>query len=124
MQNQTVNETYLSHLILLSKEQDDEDLVTQLFQNLQSEYLLFMKDCAPLIGESAQRKEFQNRIHKLKNNFYNLGCEEAGSILEEMYQLLKSESPETEQIRTKWADFEQNAQKTFSHLKKTIEAQH
>lgn len=56
MQHHLVNEEYLSTLIDMTREQNDEGLIRQLFQNLQNEYHLFLRDCAPLISQPAQKK--------------------------------------------------------------------
>ena len=120
MEHELINQEYLTNLIALSREQKDDDLVAHLFQSLQREYDLFLTDCEPLIEKPDSRKEFQTRIHKLKNNFYNLGCEEAGADLEDMYQMLKADAPDQAGLHQAWDRFEKSAQLTFSFLKKSL----
>lgn len=116
-----VNEDYLSNLIVLSKEQNDETFIAQLLQNLRHEFQLFSKDTRPWITDFSQKKEFQQRIHRLKNNFYNLGCEEAGAVLEEMYQALKVDQPDSSALQSMWTRFEHASELTFVELESTLQ---
>ena len=120
MEHELINQEYLLSLIDLSREQKDDNLVSHLFQSLQREYDLFLNDCKALIDLPLSRLEFQTRIHKLKNNFFNLGCEEAGADLEEMYQLLKEEKPDRSKLQTAWRRFEKSAEMTFSSLRESL----
>ena len=122
MQEQLVNEDYLNNLIQLSKSYQEEGLITQLFQKLQNEYHLFLNDCRSYLTDLSQKKEFLHRIHRLKNNFVNLGCEEAGGVLEKMYQTLKADLPDQEVLLKFWGDLETNAEMTFVHLRETLQS--
>lgn len=119
--NQLVNEDYLSNLIVLAREQQDEGLIPLLFQNLQAEYQAFSRDCRSWLETPERHVELQERIHRLKNNFFSLGCEEVGRLLEDLNQYLKVGSPERGVLASLWIRFESASDLTFQELRKKID---
>lgn len=119
MESSRINHEYLSQLFSISQEQQESDLVPQLYRSLLTEHERFLQDPVTLSVSDDRRKELQMRVHRLKNNYFNLGCEGVGSVLEEMYQALKTEEA-ARRLPQIWEKFREEAQVTLDHLRREI----
>lgn len=116
-----INHDYLSQLFEISREQSEDGLIDHLFRSLQAEHAEFVRH--PIVDARSpdERRELQSKVHRLKNVYFNLGCEQVGQILEDMYQALKSED-QTRRLPALWNDFTEEAQVTMDQLRREITA--
>lgn len=117
MEQVLINQEYLRELRHVADDQDESDLVMQLFRNLLKHRNEFLHQTQQLLSDEAK---LQFELHKLKNQFANLGCEAASKMLEEMYQLAKQH--ETEKVRERIGEFHQLSDETLEKLQ--IELNH
>lgn len=117
-----INLDYLSQLISVSREQDENDLIPQLFRTLQTEQENFFRNPIRVDDSPEERKKEQMRVHKLKNVYFNLGCEQVGHLLEEMYQALKEAKASRERIPKLWNEYKEEAQITMNELRAELAA--
>jgi hypothetical protein len=109
MQSELINASYIQELIELSQDQNEPGLVSQLFSRLeQSRNEFFLS-----VGDDSAQLAF--RLHKLKNQFANLGCLAASLLLEEMYQIAKNQN--VEGVRNLLPHFKQLSEETFQKLR-------
>lgn len=119
MNTQHINHEYLNQLVEMSREQDEDDLIDRLLKSLETEHAAFVRE--PILEASSpeRRNELQARVHKLKNVYFNLGCERVGHVLEEMYQALKTEE-DAQRLPQIWSDFIREADETKRVLRLEI----
>lgn len=117
-----VNSDYLSELAALAVEFRHDGLVGELYERLLAENARFLasRTTEHLSGE--ERRDLQNRAHALKNNYFNLGCEAVGRILDEMHEALKCEHRSREVLAALWSRFEKEASTTVALLRHEIAA--
>jgi hypothetical protein len=60
------------------------------------------------------REQISFQLHKLKNQFANLGCEAASQELEEMYQLARAK--DFDEVQKRLSKFEELSSQTFQKL--------
>lgn len=117
-----INHDYLSQLYAISKEQDETELIPKLFRTLENEQEAFLRDPVTTSACSEERRNQQARVHRLKNVYFNLGCEHIGHILEEMYQALKDEAVSRERLPGLIDDYRREAPLTIGELREEIGA--
>jgi hypothetical protein len=109
MQSELINTSYIHELIELSQDQNQPALVLQLFDRLQQS----RDDFFISIADDSSQLAFQ--LHKLKNQFANLGCLAASLLLEDMYQIAKNQN--IEGVRNLLPQFKQLSEETFQKLR-------
>ncbi len=95
MEQELINHNYLQELLLVAQDQKEDDLVNGLFRRLQEAREVFLLHCLQWTGPSFDRKQLRFDLHKLKNQFANLGCIAASQLLENMYQI--ADQPEKDE---------------------------
>jgi len=88
MEKELVNSKYIRELLDVTEDQKEFDLVSQLFQRLIASRDGFLKSFEGNIA--ADQADIAFQLHKLKNQFANLGCEAVSQVLENMYQLARN----------------------------------
>lgn len=117
-----VNSGYLSELAALAAEFRHDGLVAELYERLLAENARFLTMRSVDRFSDDARRDLQNRAHALKNNYFNLGCEAVGGILDEMHEALKCEHRSREILATLWSRFEKEASTTVALLRHEIAA--
>lgn len=118
MERELINQKYLRELIGVARDQDEDDLVSHLFGRLIESRKRFLHHSTELL-DSPQEK-LGPELHKLKNQFANLGCEAVSYLLEEMYQFAKNN--DARQVESRIREFEQLSEQSLQQLQ--IEIQH
>lgn len=113
MQKQLVNSQYVRELLEVTEDQNEFDLVTQLFQRLMLSRDEFLKASLDWIEKDNSQLSFQ--LHKLKNQFANLGCEAVSQMLEDMYQQSRQHHPE--KVREMLPALRDLSDQTFDELR-------
>ncbi len=112
MENELINHEYLKELLDVAEDQKENDLVTQLFNSLLKKRDEFLQQAAKLL---ANENEMQFELHKLKNQFANLGCVAVSSLLEKMYQLAKSH--DMSQVQRLLSEFQNLSERSLNQLR-------
>lgn len=115
MEQDLINQEYLQELRHVAQDQDEHDLVSQLFERLLQNSELFLSQAAELLNDE---KKLQFELHKLKNQFANLGCVAASHLLEEMYQLARQQ--QIQEVKAKLQEFRQLSENTFKQLQSEL----
>ncbi len=84
MERELVNTTYLQELLDVTADQKEFDLISQLYQRLVTSRDEFLSAFEERMKNDREQISFQ--LHKLKNQFANLGCVAVSQLLEDMYQ--------------------------------------
>jgi hypothetical protein len=87
METDLINHDYIQELLLVAQDQKEDDLVTHLFSRLQEARENFLLHSVDWREPTFDRKQLKFDLHKLKNQFANLGGVAASQLLEEMYQI-------------------------------------
>jgi hypothetical protein len=112
MERELVNTAYLQELIDVTADQKEFDLISQLFDRLVISRDEFVNAFEGRMKNDREQISFQ--LHKLKNQFANLGCEAASQKLEEMYQLARSNK--FDEVQQRLGEFEELSSQTFQKL--------
>lgn len=116
MEKELVNQEYLKELLGVARDQDEDDLVGQMYGRLVQSRDQFLDDSTGMIDSDHKKLQFE--LHKLKNQFANLGCEAVSQLLERMYQLARKE--ETSEVQKLMIDFQQLSDVTLKQLQNEI----
>ena len=131
MEPQLINHEYIQELLSVAQDQNEDNLVMHLFGRLMEAREAFLQGLfakssleteASVSGEmKLDRKQLRFDLHKLKNQFANLGCVAASQLLEQMYQI--AEVPEKDpEFKTLFELFQKVSDSTLVELK--IELHH
>ena len=115
MEKSLVNSQYIRELLEVTEDQQETGLVSQLFQRLIDSRNAFLKSSESLLGDQEQLA-FQ--LHKLKNQFANLGCEAASQLLEDMYQ--KARHHQSKAVEDLLPSFQTLSDETFQKLRSEL----
>ena len=116
MERELINHQYIQELIGVARDQEQDDLITHLFSRLIESRKNFLHHSTELL--EASQDKLGPELHKLKNQFANLGCEAVSQLLEEMYQFAKQR--ETQQVRSRLPEFEELSEKSLQQLQNEI----
>lgn len=115
MERELINHEYLRELLSVAQDQDENDLVSHLFDNLLQNRNHFLDQSSQLL---ADEPKLQFELHKLKNQFANLGCEAASQLLEQMYQLARHH--DTAKVRQMLEEFHTLSDTTLKQLQSEL----
>lgn len=116
MERELINQKYIQELLDVARDQDQDDLVSHLFGRLAQSRKDFLHQSTEMLD--ASQEKLGPELHKLKNQFANLGCEAVSQLLEEMYQFAKKN--ETHQVRSRLPEFEKLSEESLQQLQDQI----
>jgi hypothetical protein len=112
MEYDLVNLAYLQELLEVTKDQQEFDLLSQLFRRLIASRDEFISSFQSFLIEDPNQISFQ--LHKLKNQFANLGCVAVSHYLEEMYQMARQQK--LNEVEEMLAELKFLSERTFQTL--------
>ena len=120
MEPQLINHDYIQELLSVAQDQKEDSLVMHLYGRLLEARETFLKDpFFASIDWKTDRKQLRFELHKLKNQFANLGCVAASQLLEQMYQI--AENAETDlEFKTLFERFQEVSAMTLTQLRSEL----
>lgn len=115
MEKELVNSKYIRELLEVTEDQKEFDLVSQLFQRLIVSRDEFLNSTAL---QNRQEEQIAFQLHRLKNQFANLGCEAVSQLLEDMYQLARSHH--LSEVENLLPQFKSLSDETFQKLRSEL----
>jgi HPt (histidine-containing phosphotransfer) domain-containing protein len=112
MEQELINSKYIRELLEVTEDQQEPDLVFQLFQRLIASRDEFLNSSQEI--NEANQSEVSFKLHKLKNQFANLGCEAVSHLLEEMYQSARNHN--LQEVRNSLPELRSLSDQTFQQL--------
>ena len=116
MEQELINQEYLQELLMITEDQAEDDLLNQMYGRLVQSRNDFIDHSGEMIDSDNKKLQFE--LHKLKNQFANLGCVAVSKLLENMYQLAKQER--TEQVQNMMSEFLRLSDITLKQLQTEI----
>jgi len=116
MERELINSNYIRELLEVTEDQQEPDLVFQLFERLVASRDEFLNSSSELVESNQSQVSFQ--LHKLKNQFANLGCEAVSKLLEDMYQNAKNHR--LDEVRSFLPEFQELSEQTFLQLRSKL----
>jgi len=116
MEKVLINQEYLQELLMITEDQEEDDLLNQMYGRLVQSRNDFLDHSSEMLDSDHKKLQFE--LHKLKNQFANLGCVAVSQLLENMYQLARQEN--TDQIQNLMSEFLQLSEITLKQLQTEI----
>ncbi len=116
MERELINQKYLHELLDVAQDQEEGDLISQMYGRLVESRDSFFAQVAGLLQTDLPQLQFD--LHKLKNQFGNLGCEAVSNLLEEMYQLAKGQK--TNELQALLPNLRQLSDETLEKLQRVL----
>lgn len=116
MEKELINQEYLRELLTITEDQAEDDLLDQMYGRLVASRNDFLDHSLEMI--ELDHKKLQFELHKLKNQFANLGCVAVSQLLESMYQLARQE--EAPRVKSLMTEFQQLSDITLKQLQNEI----